>query len=40
MARIICFEEIHSWKKSRELTKKIYEVTSKGDFNLLIIFTM
>jgi four helix bundle protein len=32
MARIVRFEEIHSWKKSRELTRRIYEVTSKGDF--------
>jgi four helix bundle protein len=32
MARIVRFEEIHSWKKSREHTKRIYEITSKGDF--------
>lgn len=32
MARIEKFEEIKSWKKSRELTKQIYEITSHGDF--------
>ncbi|HET6670855.1 MAG TPA: four helix bundle protein [Pyrinomonadaceae bacterium] len=32
MARIERFEDIRSWKKSRELTKQIYEITSQGDF--------
>jgi four helix bundle protein len=30
--RIRKFEEIESWKKSRELTSKIYWTTSKGKF--------
>jgi four helix bundle protein len=32
MARIKKFEDIKSWKKSRELTKQIYEITSCGQF--------
>jgi len=27
------FEEIEAWKKARELTKKIYGVSSKSNFN-------
>jgi four helix bundle protein len=38
MAKIERFEDIDAWKKARELTKIIYEVTSKGkiasDFSL------
>ena len=38
MAKIERFEEIEAWKKARELTKIIYEVTSQGklatDFSL------
>ena len=33
MARIEKFEDIRSWKKSRELTKLIYDFTSQGRFN-------
>ena len=32
MARIEKFEDIRSWKKSRELTKQIYVITSQGNF--------
>jgi four helix bundle protein len=32
MAKIEKFEDILSWKRSRELTKQIYEVTSAGAF--------
>jgi four helix bundle protein len=32
MAKIERFEDIQSWRKSRELTKQIYEVTSTGEF--------
>lgn len=32
MARIERFEDIRSWRKSRELTKQIYLVTSQGNF--------
>ena len=32
MAKIEKFEDILSWKRSRELTKQIYEVTSAGEF--------
>jgi len=38
MAKIERFEDIEAWKKARELTKIIYEVTSQGklatDFSL------
>ena len=38
MAKIERFEEIEAWKKARELTKIIYEVTAQGklatDFSL------
>jgi len=38
MAKIERFENIEAWKKARELTKIIYEVTSQGklatDFSL------
>ena len=27
------FEEIEAWKRARELTKKIYEITSKKEFS-------
>lgn len=32
MAKIKRFEDVESWKRSRELTKKIYESTSVGEF--------
>lgn len=32
MARIERFEDIRSWRKSRELTKQIYIITSQGNF--------
>ena len=32
MARIKRFEDIRSWRKSRELTKQIYLITSQGNF--------
>lgn len=32
MARIEKFEDIRSWRKSRELTKQIYVITSQGNF--------
>ena len=32
MARIQRFEDIRSWRKSRELTKQIYVITSQGNF--------
>jgi four helix bundle protein len=32
MPRINSFEEINSWKESRNFNKLIYEVTNKGDF--------
>jgi four helix bundle protein len=32
MAKIERFEDIESWKKSRELTKQVYEITSIGEF--------
>jgi four helix bundle protein len=32
MARIEKFEDIRSWRKSRELTKQIYVITSQGHF--------
>jgi four helix bundle protein len=31
MGKIERFEEIDAWKKARELTKIIYEITAKGD---------
>ena len=31
MVKISRFEDIEAWKKARELTKKIYDVTSQGD---------
>ena len=31
MAKIERFEDIEAWKKARELTKIIYEITAKGD---------
>jgi four helix bundle protein len=33
MAKIIRFEEIESWRKSRELTKSIYRITLKQSFS-------
>jgi four helix bundle protein len=32
MAAIYDFKDIESWKEARELTKKIYKLTSKGKF--------
>lgn len=32
MATFNRFEDIDAWQRSRELTNKIYEITSKGDF--------
>ncbi|MEW6181624.1 MAG: four helix bundle protein [Bacillota bacterium] len=32
MAQITRFEDIEAWKKARELTKAIYEITSVGKF--------
>lgn len=32
MSRIERFEDIRSWRKSRELTKQIYVITSQGNF--------
>lgn len=32
MASFNTFEEIDAWQKSRELTKQIYAMTSKGSF--------
>ena len=32
MATFQSFEEIESWKKARELTKRIYQTTSEGNF--------
>lgn len=32
MDRIERFEDIRSWRKSRELTKQIYVITSQGNF--------
>ncbi len=31
MVKISRFEDIEAWKKARELTKKIYDVTNQGD---------
>ena len=33
MHRINRFEDIDAWKKARELTKRIYEITSQGDLS-------
>ena len=33
MSRIERFEDIDAWKKAKELSKAIYEITSKGDFS-------
>jgi four helix bundle protein len=33
MGTIDKFEDIEAWKKARELTRKIYTITSKGDFS-------
>ena len=33
MAKITRFEEIESWRKSRELTKSIYRITLKQSFS-------
>jgi len=33
MARIERFEDLDAWKKARELTKAIYQITSEGKFN-------
>ena len=31
MVKISRFEDIEAWKKARELTKKIYEITAQGN---------
>jgi len=31
MGKINRFEDIDAWKKARELTKSIYEITDRGD---------
>lgn len=31
MSRIERFEDIEAWKKARELTKRIYEITDRGN---------
>ncbi len=33
MAKLERFEDIDAWKKARELTKFIYEVTAQGKFS-------
>ena len=33
MATFKKFEEIESWKKARELTKEVYEVSNKAEFS-------
>ena len=33
MAKISCFEDLEIWKKSRELCKLVYEITSNEPFN-------
>jgi four helix bundle protein len=33
MATLERFEDIEGWKKARELTKEVYEITSTGDFS-------
>ena len=33
MPKINRFEDIDAWKKARELTKSIYEITSQGDLS-------
>ena len=33
MGKIERFEDIDAWKKARELTKNIYEITAKGDIS-------
>lgn len=32
MAIIERFEDIESWKRAREVTKKIYQLSSSGEF--------
>jgi four helix bundle protein len=32
MAKIEKFEEIQAWQKARQFVKRIYQVTSEGDF--------
>ena len=34
MAKISRFEDIEAWKKARELTKKIYEITSQENLDI------
>ncbi len=33
MATIEKFEDIEAWKRAREVTKKIYEISSSGEFS-------
>ena len=33
MTKINKFEEIEAWKEARNLSRKIYEITGKGDFS-------
>ena len=33
MAKIEKFEDLESWKKARELTNRIYDLTTKGEFS-------
>jgi four helix bundle protein len=32
MARLERFEDIDAWKKARDLTKSVYQITSTGEF--------
>lgn len=32
MAGFQCFEEIEAWRKSRELTRRVYEISAQGAF--------
>ena len=38
MAKITRFEEIDCWRKSRELTKSIYQITLKQRFSRDLVF--
>jgi four helix bundle protein len=33
MSTFSTFEEIEAWKKARELTKRIYQISSRGPFS-------
>jgi hypothetical protein len=30
---IECFEDIKAWQRARELTREVYAVSAKGNFN-------